>query len=68
MVLFDVAAKGVVFCGTMFICWYVDVGASGCIMVKVDTTAVAILVLLLPCSGTGSVTGTRCATAASALW
>ena len=55
MVPFDVATRGVVFCGSVFICWHVEEGASGCIMLEVDTIAVAVLVPLSACAGTDSV-------------
>ena len=44
MILFGVATKGVVFCGTVFTWWHVAKVASGCIMVGVDPTVVAVLI------------------------
>ena len=66
VVLFDVATKWVVFCGTVFTWWHVDGFAFGCVMVEVDPTAVAVLISLLPCSR--STTGTGSAAASSAPW
>ena len=58
MVLFDIAAKRVVFGGCCFICRNAMVGATGSIMREVNTTSVAELVPLLPCTSAGSGTGT----------
>ena len=54
MVLFDIAAKRVVFGGHRFINMIVTVGAAGSIMCEVDTTTVSELILLSPCLGAGS--------------
>ena len=54
MVPFHVAAKRVVFGGPVLICRNVKEGTPGCIMLEVDTTSVAELVSLTPCTGAGS--------------
>ena len=54
MVPFDVPAKRVVFDDPVFVCRNVKEGAPGCIMLEVDTTLVAELVQLTPCTGAGS--------------
>ena len=54
MVLFDTAAKRVVFGGPMFICRNIRKGAPGCIMLEVGTTLVVELVSLSSCSSAGS--------------
>ena len=58
MVLFDIVAKRVVFGDPHFIYTYVKEGSPRCIMLEVDTTPVAALVPLTPCSGAGSGTVT----------
>ena len=68
MVLFDTAAKRVVFGGPMFICRNVDEGAPRCIMLEIDTTLIAVLVPLPPCSGAGSGTATSDGAAVYATW
>ena len=68
MALCDVATKRVVFGGPVFIFKDVDIGASGCIMLEVDATAVTVLVSLLPCDGTDSGTGTGGCTAVHVAW
>ena len=47
VILFDVTTKGVVFCGTLFTFWHVDEAASRCIVVEVDTTAIAVATCLI---------------------
>ena len=68
MVPFDIATKRVVFVGCRFICRIVTVGAPGCIMCEVDTTLIAELILLSPCTCAGSGTITSDYAAIDGVW